>query len=535
VVAADDGTFEVTLDTVGAGGPYTLTATCSGESVAIGDLWAGDIWVAGGQSNMELTMDWIRATVPWEFRDAQRAWAEPTHTAKTTDPAEPAAPTDSTGTISAELTTSSGDQGLVRQFFVPAYFDFTGPRDDFSTQGLGDLPLPRHALRWATTAELGTFSAAAYFFARRIAAETGVVQGIVATAVGGTPARAWTAPDTLVPWPDEVERLETIAQPGYVEDTTASDLAAVAAYDKALDAADLGLQEHWYDPGLDDSSWETHTLDDDWGEAELGEQSGAVWWRVAIDVPEDCAGPATLCFGQFVDADRVWVNGRFIGGSTYRFLNREYDITLPAGRVVITVRVLVYTGEGQVTPGMFRVLHTPRRDWDLSGLTWRARRGATTGDVPATTTFIYEPAGLYNAMIAPLAKLSPTGVLWYQGESDAVQANTYCARFSAVVDSWRRLWGEVPFLWVELAHWAPAPTKQDVWAELRRAQRKCLSIPATAMVAAEGLGDSNDLHPRHKRDVGERLAWAGLEVVYGRDLGFSPYMLRGAPPNSDEQ
>jgi sialate O-acetylesterase len=129
---------------------------------------------------------------------------------------------------------------------------------------------------------------------------------------------------------------------------------------------------------------------------------------------------------------------------------------------------------------------------------------------------------LHNGMIHPLIPMGLKGVLWYQGENNAGSAEDgqqYIAKKRAMIQDWRRWFRnpQLPFYYVQLAAWqAPNadPAGGDGWAEFRDAQRRCLSIPHTGMASAVDLGDADDIHPKNKFDVGERLARHALVNEY---------------------
>ncbi len=130
----------------------------------------------------------------------------------------------------------------------------------------------------------------------------------------------------------------------------------------------------------------------------------------------------------------------------------------------------------------------------------------------------YQPAGLYHAMIAPLAGLPLRGVIWYQGEANASRAAQYRTLFPALIDAWRAAWArpDLPFLYVQLPNLdrQPEPSRSG-WAELREAQLLTLATPHTGMAVTIDVGDPKDLHPTNKLDVGERLAMVAEATVHG--------------------
>ncbi len=134
----------------------------------------------------------------------------------------------------------------------------------------------------------------------------------------------------------------------------------------------------------------------------------------------------------------------------------------------------------------------------------------------------WTPCGLFNGMIAPLTPLTVRGAIWYQGESNAERAEQYRLLFPAMIRSWRQAFGraDLPFLFVQLASFKarqPEPGDSD-WAELREAQAMTLALPHTGMASAIDVGEAEDIHPRDKRTVGERLALEALRVAYGKDV-----------------
>lgn len=129
-----------------------------------------------------------------------------------------------------------------------------------------------------------------------------------------------------------------------------------------------------------------------------------------------------------------------------------------------------------------------------------------------------QPTRLFNAMVAPLLPCAIRGVIWYQGESNSGRGEQYRTLFPLMIQDWRRRWGQgdFPFCFVQLA------TYRDCDPMIREAQLLTLSrVRNTAMAVTTDVGDANDIHPRRKRPVGERLALAARAIAYGEKIEFS--------------
>lgn len=164
-----------------------------------------------------------------------------------------------------------------------------------------------------------------------------------------------------------------------------------------------------------------------------------------------------------------------------------------------------------------------RADYDAQLAEWRKARdtaeakGEPVPGQPGSDNPLFNqhrPGNLYNARIAPLAPFAIRGAIWYQGESNADRAYQYRDMFPRMITSWRDAWGQgdFPFYWVQLADFRaekPEPSESD-WAELREAQTMTLDrLPNTGEAVIIDIGEGNDIHPRNKVDVANRLArWA---------------------------
>lgn len=124
-----------------------------------------------------------------------------------------------------------------------------------------------------------------------------------------------------------------------------------------------------------------------------------------------------------------------------------------------------------------------------------------------------EPGRLYNSMIAPLTNFTIAGTIWYQGEGNTRNSNTYKETFSALIKSWRENWGyDFPFYFVQIAPFTYGENYDGVM--VRDAQRRTLELPNTGMAVICDIGDTTDIHPKNKEDVGLRLANLALKHHY---------------------
>ncbi len=134
---------------------------------------------------------------------------------------------------------------------------------------------------------------------------------------------------------------------------------------------------------------------------------------------------------------------------------------------------------------------------------------------------------LYNGMISPLYRFKIKGALWYQGENNGAEERTYVEKMREMISAWRNGWGyNFPFYFVQLSSWLkPVSDPNDSkpgWQFCRAAQLACVTeISNTGMAVTYDIGDEDDIHPRNKRDVGERLALWPLARDYGRKVYFS--------------
>lgn len=478
----EEGEWRIQLEEMSAGGPFTMVLS-GGNRIEIGNVLVGDVWLASGQSNMELPMDRV-------------------------------AP------LYGELMAGADYPGI-RYFDVPDRYNFREPEEDLEG---GEWTV-------VDSGTIGPVSAVAFFFARDLHRSQEVPVGIINAALGGSPAEAWISEESLKAFPGHYEEAQKFRDTALVERILREDRERIDGWHQLAAERDRGVEDGeilWIRPGVDTGEWSTMNVPGYWPEQESEPVNGVVWFRTGFQVPEGHAGqPADLELGRVVDADITFVNGERVGNTTYQYPPRWYRIPeglLKAGDNTLTVRVTSEQGRGGFVPDKPYELRLDGHRIDLTG-EWRYRIGARMEPLAPQTFIRWKPLGLFNGMIAPLLNTSLSGVIWYQGESNVGAAEEYRELFPAMIADWREQWNrpDLPFLYVQLANYLAASDQpvDSEWARLREAQLETLAVPHTAMAVAIDVGEWNDIHPLDKKTVGERLALAARAGVYGEDLVHS--------------
>ncbi|MCY2992928.1 MAG: sialate O-acetylesterase [Planctomycetota bacterium] len=130
---------------------------------------------------------------------------------------------------------------------------------------------------------------------------------------------------------------------------------------------------------------------------------------------------------------------------------------------------------------------------------------------------------LFNGMLAPLAPYAIRGAIWYQGEANAGGAKLYGLQLRTMITEWRTLWkqGDFPFLSVQLPNFMKAqekPSEMGGWPLIREQFLQTLSLKNTGLAVTIDVGEADDIHPKNKQAVGQRLAQWALAKTYGKEV-----------------
>lgn len=471
-IASNDGKWTIVLPSQKAGGSYEMTLSASNK-IVLKNILFGDVWICGGQSNMELPMERVKD----KYSDV----------------------------------IAKADNSNIRQFLVPDKFDFDRPQEDLDS-GEWISVNPQNVLK---------FSAVAYFFSNEIYTKYKVPIGLINSALGGSPAQAWISEEAVKKFPDYYNEAQKFKNKSLIEHIESNDKMVSANWYNLLNNKDEGLKNNWSKPELDDTDWQKMNIPGYWADNTLGNVNGAVWFRKEFVLTKDNKGDAKLLLGRIVDADSVFVNGKFVGTTSYLYPPRNYvfdSSLLKEGKNEIAIRVINNSGKGGFVLDKPYQLILSNETIDLKG-EWKYKLGTKMDVLPSQTFVRWKPVGLYNAMIAPLINYPIKGVIWYQGESNTGNPSEYFNLMETVVSDWRSKWnqGSFPFLYVQLANFMEAKSTpaESSWAELRQQQTNLLAVPNTGMAVAIDLGEWNDIHPLNKYDVGKRLALQAQKIAYG--------------------
>lgn len=478
-VAGSDRRWEVKIQPPPAGGPYTVRII-GRQTVELHNVLVGDVWLCGGQSNMGL---------PLRF------------------------------TLNGEEVAKTANYPDIRFVNVEGHSAY---RHTDLAGGKWSAVTPETA-NW--------ISAVAFYFARKVQGQMQIPIGLVLDDMGGTPAETWTSAEALRSLKDfdlplaELQRLAASGAPEYGN-------FVMHWYDEN----DIGLKGKWASPDIDDSQWKP--VDIPGGFAELGvpETPAVAWFRKEILLPDPLpAGRAMLHLGIIERMDTAFVNGKEVGASAWVENPRAYFLgegVLKPGRNVVALRVLKTKPDGgfMSKPEDLHIVLGGGTSIPLAGK-WKGQLSVDARP-PHPLPISYEnwpvmPTVLYEGMLAPIAPLSISGAIWYQGEQNSERGYQYRKLLPAMIADWRKLFaqGDFPFYIVSLPAFKPrsaTPVEGDAWTETRESQAiAAATVRNSCLAVTIDTGDANNIHAAEKQPVGERLALCALANYYQQNVVYA--------------
>ncbi|MBT5055726.1 MAG: hypothetical protein HOM68_04225 [Gemmatimonadetes bacterium] len=458
------GRWQTLLPPLPPGGPHTLHVSSDIESVQLADVLIGDVWLAAGQSNM--------------------SW--PLH--RVTNAAE-------------EL--SEAHWPNLRLMTMPTV------ASDVPQEGTDRLEASGGG-RWVVCQpdSVAEFSAVAYFFGRRLQSEIGVPIGLVEIAWPSSPIETWIDEESLLANALLFQGLQESLS--HSKAVFARHARSRLQWETAL--ADPGVAAAFTSRTVDIRDWSPQRIPGTW------KFHGMVWFRREVNIPASWRGQDLLLdLGASHGLDMAYFDDRALDLETAGW--RVPGHWVDAAIATITVRASdrdyaggLFGSDPQALPHISPA-KAPENGQSLAGL-WHQRAGQRRPtSIPLPQKL---PASAYNGMVHPLQPMRLRGVIWYQGEANISDGALYADKMETLIRNWRRVFvtPDLPFYFVQLA-----PHRYRMGESLPLLWEAQSTVPTrvthTHMVVIHDVSDPDDMHPRNKRPVGERLARLALEDTYG--------------------
>jgi len=464
--ADSEGNWKVFMPKQKAGGPFVIQIKGK-NTLEVKDVYVGDVFLCSGQSNMQLWMGRLKYTYPEEVKSANFP--------------------------------------LIRQFRVPNEYYFKGNKSDFS-DGSWISVNPK---------TIQDFSGVAYFFAKELYQKYQVPIGIINSSLGGSPIEAWLSESALKSFPEAYQELQKFKNDDLIKEIESKNQLQNKVWYQYTQTFDQGKN-------LSDANWQSVQLP---GIIPSSNPYGVYWLRKKIQVPANMVGnEALLELGRVADADSVFINGQFVGTTSYQYPPRRYPLPknlLKEGENSISVRLISNGTIPEFIKDKRYELTTSSDTISLAG-EWKFVQTIIANAIPAQVSVRLKPGGLFQAMIAPLQHLKLKGVLWYQGESNVNHAHQYGDLLKSLVMDWRKTFqnDQLPFIVAQLPNYLPTQLepKESSWAVLRQQQLSVLELPHTGITNNIDLGDWNDIHPENKLDVAKRLSKVADKLIFNETI-----------------
>lgn len=534
VTASELGSWEISIKTpVASYDEHQLSVRSIGQEIKIKKVMIGEVWLASGQSNMEMDFNYCCNTTDYSTKEMQ-----------------------------------SANFSSIRMFNVKKRVE-KAPVDIVEGEWVA-----------AVGDDITNFSAAAYFFAKKLHQKLDVPIGVIHASWGGSDAEAWISRDklkeiTFLTKNDNKKNVDGTSKTNNLVDFDTHDdfikqaLKAEKWFSKfnridlqsVIYYLNIGLlgdyfssESHWLNLDTNDSKYLSPAYDkSNWRELSVpgsfhnifGDNNfkGVILLKKAFYI-EDLSNDYSIELGKVTDVDFTYINGNFVGNTIGKNAYRKKVYSIPKAYLNIGKNELIIRVVNQDKPGYIEqvnLISETQGPVSLSGK-WQYKISAEIyGQMsnyrwPYDAFYLYDKknidfskrpsnikydgrtskGGLYNGMIHPIIPYKIKGVIWYQGENNVQRHDEYKKVFTSLISNWRAKWQEVfPFYFVQIAPFYGYGGNSPM---LREAQRKSLSVEKTGMVVTLDIGEEYDIHPSNKHDVGYRLARLALANDYNQNI-----------------
>ena len=540
IKANKNGEWILKLSTPSAGGPFEVKVNDSKTSITYKDVLIGEVWLASGQSNMEMMMK----AVGCEIEECIENQTE-------------------------EIKDAEFEK--IRIFSI--YEDLTGER------------IKKESWKLVNPKNIERFSAVAYFFARKIHRELKIPVGVIASSWGGTRIESWMSNKTLLKSKFIKEKLPKAVK---IKDVISERLKFNDSITKLnedrfgfkvvklpkpyhiwsgqLDVWNL-FKDKWKGLNLNDRDFNKVDYDDsnwaNWSKAIPNKKfregsfknafnsdeplltKGVFWIRTYFDIENIEDDYSFVIKKGISQVDQTYVNGNLIGNK-YSFIDeRNYKIPnqiLKKGKNLIAIRITDLNGDGGlnslitiksnrgtkeisyneiklkhqafITNGIYAVIHNLGHEELISRYPQISDNFLNGYEINSTNGY----STMFENMIYPVIPYTIKGVIWYQGEANVWKPDHYQDLLISMINDWRDYWGyQFPFYYAQIT---PLEYPGNQYSQLiRDAQRKALKgIDKIGMAILLDIGEKNNGHPGNKQDVGKRLALLALDKDYNYNV-----------------
>ena len=547
VKADNSGKWIIEISTIDDFGPHTITVHSGYDTIKVNDVLLGEVWLAAGQSNMEMDFEYCCNTTDNSYEEI-----------------------------------SSANFPNLRMFSVKKHLSY---KPTYRLDGSWEK---------AVGSNISSFSAVGYFFAKSLHQELNTPIGIIHASWGGSRLESWTSHDVLnelsayenefkeinehqkrnVKARDWFSRYPEVRIPSGDFDMFLGEYLREKAPEidylgyflndwRVLDAVGINL----INDVEEKVKWEalpyTNKLDKSLG---IDNFKGAVLFRNYFQ-NDDFDDEIFIRLGPGEDMPwgsweyDIYVNSRKIGSSLmtikkddYQFLktSKEFKIDneiLNLGKNSIIVRVLGHArlGDMSLISRMKGALAFGEK-WEYSllgeeffqiddyrypyvSLFSYEGQNIDLSKVPKKTIMNHQTIGtLFNGMLNPIIPYGIRGIIWYQGETNiengGPEFDNYATLMPLMIEDLRNRWGMYfPFYYAQIA---PYFNYNGMSPYFRDIQRKLLNVQGTGMVITLDIGENYDIHPSNKHDVGDRFARLALSKLYGRGIISSGPIVKSA-------